>query len=398
MSKKIITGVKPTGSSMHLGNLMGAVLPFANVAAWNDAAIFIADLHAITSVKNGKTLREQTLEVAIEYLSIFGIDTPITIFRQSDIVDITRLMWILTNVTPYSLMNRAHSFKDFQQKRETLQWNIRNAEGYRKWLSWGMDLIDDILNERPDLLTILANHQDSLRNLVKSNEEIYEEISIKLNESIDNYENSLNMWVFNYPILMAADIIGYDCEAVPVGKDQIQHLEMTRDIARAFNKTYGQEVFIEPEAIIAAEVATLPGIDGRKMSKSYDNFIGIFDDEKTMKKRVMSITTGSEWIDEKKKNPDDCNVFSLYKVFASAEEIAALRVKYESENIGFGYGHAKTELLNVLQRYLTPYRATREKLLWDIPFVEAKLAEWAKIMNARLEAKMKVVREVVGVN
>lgn len=138
---------------------------------------------------------------------------------------------------------------------------------------------------------------------------------------------------------------------------------MTRDIARAFNKTYGQDVFVEPEAIIEESVATLPGIDGRKMSKSYDNFIGVFDDEKTMKKRVMAITTGSEGIDEKKKNPDECNVFNLYKVFASAEEVASLRTKYESENIGFGYGHAKTELLNVLQRYLAPYRATREKLL-----------------------------------
>jgi tryptophanyl-tRNA synthetase len=162
---------------------------------------------------------------------------------------------------------------------------------------------------------------------------------------------------------MAADIIGYDIDAVPVGKDQIQHLEMTRDIARAFNKTYGQEVFVEPEAIIEASVATLPGIDGRKMSKSYDNFIGIFDDEKMMKKRVMSITTGSEGIDEKKKNPDECNVFNLYKVFATPEETQTLRTKYESENIGFGYGHAKTELLNVLLGYLAPYRATREKLL-----------------------------------
>lgn len=197
---------------------------------------------------------------------------------------------------------------------------------------------------------------------------------------------------------MAADIIGYDCDAVPVGKDQIQHLEMTRDIARAFNKTYGREVFTEPEAIIEESVATLPGIDGRKMSKSYDNFIGIFDDEKTMKKRVMSIVTGSEWVDERKKNPDECNVYNLYKVFATTEEIKELRKKYESENIGFGYGHAKSALLEVLIRYLAPYRATREKLLQDIPFVEAKLAEGALIMNARLEEKMKVVREVVGVN
>lgn len=197
---------------------------------------------------------------------------------------------------------------------------------------------------------------------------------------------------------MAADIIGYDIDAVPVGKDQIQHLEMTRDIARAFNKTYGVEVFTEPEAIIEQSVATLPGIDGRKMSKSYDNFIGIFDDEKVMKKRVMSITTGSEGIDEKKKNPDECNVYNLYRVFATPEQTAALRVKYESEGIGFGYGHAKTELLTVLMEYLRPYREAREKLLEHPEIVEAKLAEGAKIMNARLDAKMKMVKEVVGVN
>jgi tryptophanyl-tRNA synthetase len=179
MSKKIITGVKPTGASMHLGNLLGAVLPFQKLAKGNDAAIFIADLHALTSVKDGQKMRDQSHELAIEYLSIFGLDTDLTIFRQSDIHDITKLMWVLSNVTPYSLMLRAHSFKDAEAK---------NAD--------------------------------------------------------------INMGVFNYPILMAADIIGYDIDAVPVGKDQIQHLEMTRDIARAFNKTYGQEVFREPEAIV----------------------------------------------------------------------------------------------------------------------------------------------------
>jgi tryptophanyl-tRNA synthetase len=174
---------------------------------------------------------------------------------------------------------------------------------------------------------------------------------------------------------MAADIIGYDCEAVPVGKDQIQHLEMTRDIVRAFNRTYEQEIFIEPEAIIDESVATLPGIDGRKMSKSYDNFIGIFDDDKLLKKRVMSIVSGSEGIDERKKNPDECNIFNLYRVFATPEQTAEMRRKYESERIGYGYGHAKAELLSVLSEYLAPYRATREKLLQDIPFVEAKLTE-----------------------
>jgi tryptophanyl-tRNA synthetase len=327
MSKKIITGIKSTGSSLHLGNLMWAVLPFAETAQGNDAAIFIADLHSLTSVKDGKTLREQTLEIAIEYFAIYGLDTPFTIFRQSDIHDITKLMWIIANVTPYSLMLRAHSFKDAEAK---------NAD--------------------------------------------------------------LNMWVFNYPILMAADIIGYDIDAVPVGEDQIQHLEMTRDIVRAFNKTYGKEVFKEPEAIVPKSLGKLPGVDGRKMSKSYDNFIGVFDDEKTLRKRVMSIVSGSEWVDERKKNPDECNIFNLYRVFATPEQTAELRKKYESEGIGFGYGHAKTELLNVLSAYLRPYREAREALLKNPELVEARLAEGARVMNARLDEKMKQVKEVVGVN
>lgn len=323
--KKIITGVKPTGSSMHLGNLMGAVLPFKKASEGNDSAIFIADLHALTSVKNGETMRNQSFELAVEYFAIFGIDTEITIFRQSDIVQITKLMWILANVTPYSLMLRAHSFKDAEAK---------NAD--------------------------------------------------------------INMGVFNYPILMAADILGYGIDAVPVGKDQIQHLEMTRDMARNFNKIYG-ETFVEPEAIIAENVATLPGIDGRKMSKSYDNFIGVFDDEKILKKRIMSIVSGSEGIDEKKKNPDECNIFNLYKVFASEEQIALMREKYNSENIGFGYWHAKTELFNVLMDYLRPYREAREKLLQNPEIVEQKLAEWAQKMNARLDEMMKKISDLTGV-
>lgn len=323
--KKIITGVKPTGSSMHLGNLMGAVLPFKKASEGNDSAIFIADLHALTSVKNGETMRNQSFELAVEYFAIFGIDSEITIFRQSDIVQITKLMWILSNVTPCSLMLRAHSFKDAEAK---------NAD--------------------------------------------------------------INMGVFNYPILMAADILGYGIDAVPVGKDQIQHLEMTRDMARNFNKIYG-ETFVEPEAIIAENVATLPGIDGRKMSKSYDNFIGVFDDEKILKKRIMSIVSGSEGIDEKKKNPDECNIFNLYKVFASEEQIALMREKYNSENIGFGYGHAKTELFNLLMDYLRPYREAREKLLQNPEIVEQKLAEWAQKMNARLDEMMKKISDLTGV-
>lgn len=324
--KKIITGIKSTGSSLHLGNLMGAVLPLQRTAVWNDTSLFIADLHSLTSVKDGKTLAEQTFEIALEYFAILGIDTDVRIFRQSDIQNITKLMWILTNVTPYSLMLRAHSFKDAESKN-----------------------------------------------------------------------TDINMGVFNYPILMAADIIGYDIEGVPVWKDQIQHLEMTRDIARGFNKIYGQDIFTDPEAIIAEEVATLPGTDGRKMSKSYDNFIGVFDDEKQLKKRIMSIVTDSKWVDEI-KDPDTCNVFALYKVFGTAEQTETLRKKYTTANGGFGYGHAKTALLELLTEYLRPYREARVKLLEHPEIVEQKLAEWAKEMNRRLDEKMKVVTKLVGVN
>lgn len=325
MKKKIITGVKPTGASMHLGNLMGAVLPFKEIAKNHDSALFIADLHALTSVKDGQMMRNQSLELAIEYFSIFGLDTETIIFRQSDIKNITKLMWILANVTPYSLMLRAHSFKDAEAK---------NAD--------------------------------------------------------------INMGTFNYPILMAADILGYGIDAVPVGKDQIQHLEMTRDMARAFNKTYQTDIFIEPEAIVSQEVATLPGIDGRKMSKSYDNFIGIFDDEKTLKKRVMSIVTDSRGVDEK-KDPETCNVFALLKVFAQPEKLEEIRAKYLSENIGFGYGHAKKELLEILLEYFRPYREAREKLLQNPELVEEKLNAGAKMMNQQLDGFMEKIYQLTGI-
>lgn len=325
MKKKIITGVKPTGASMHLGNLMGAVLPFKEIAKNHDSALFIADLHALTSVKDGQMMRNQSLELAIEYFSIFGLDTETIIFRQSDIKNITKLMWILANVTPYSLMLRAHSFKDAEAK---------NAD--------------------------------------------------------------INMGTFNYPILMAADILGYGIDAVPVGKDQIQHLEMTRDMARAFNKTYQTDIFIEPEAIVSQEVATLPGIDGRKMSKSYDNFIGVFDDEKTLKKRVMSIVTDSRGVDEK-KDPETCNVFALLKVFAQPEKLEEIRAKYLSENIGFGYGHAKKELLEILLEYFRPYREAREKLLQNPELVEEKLNAGAKIMNQQLDGLMEKIYQLTGI-
>lgn len=298
-------------------------MPFDRLARGNNAAIFIADLHALTSVHDGEKLRKQSHELALTYLAIHGPDTEISIFRQSDVPLIPKLSWVLGSVTPYSLMLRAHSFKDAEAK--------------------GLDL---------------------------------------------------NMATFTYPILMAADILAYDTDVVPVGKDQIQHLEMARDIARAFNKTYGQEVFKEPVAHVEKAVETLPGIDGRKMSKSYDNFLGVFDDEKTLKKKIAQIVTGSEGLDDPK--PLDNNVYALAKVFATPERLAVMRGKFE-KGTGYGYGHAKMELLEILLEYLKPIRDRYESLKNDPAFVEEVLRKGAAKMNAKIEAKMEVVTRLVGV-
>jgi tryptophanyl-tRNA synthetase len=299
-------------------------LPFGRLAAGNDAAVFIADLHALTSVHSGGLLRTQTHELAVDYLSIYGENPNVTIFRQSDIPLIPRLSWILSSVTPYSLMLRAHSFKDAGNKAA-----------------------------------------------------------------------DLNMAVFTYPILMAADILAYDIDVVPVGKDQIQHLEMARDIARAFNKTYGQDVFREPAAHTEKSVEMLPGVDGRKMSKSYDNFLGVFDDEKTMKKKIATIKTDSKGLDDP-KDPDTCNVFNIARVFATPERLESMRQKY-LRGIGYGYGHAKAELFEILSESLGPIRSRHAEFSKDPVGVESRLKEGAKKMNARIEKKMEVVSKLVGI-
>lgn len=322
--KKIITWVKPTWEMPHIGNLVGAILPFKKISeqSWIDSALFIADMHALTSIKDAHTLEENTRNLALTYYTIFWLDTPVKIFRQSDIVLIPKLKWILNNVTPYSLMLRAHSFKDSQAKK-----------------------------------------------------------------------NDLNMWVFNYPILMAADIIGYDIDIVPVWEDQKQHLEMTRDIAKAFNKTYSKEVFKIPKEYIEKWTSQIPGLDGRKMSKSYNNFIGVFDDEKTLKKKIMSISTDSKWLEDI-KDPDTCNVFALIKLFWKKSRTEEIRKKYLAW--GYWYWHAKQELLEIMNVYIGEFRIRREELAKNYELIEQKLAEWAREMNLRIEQKMNEVKEVVG--
>ena len=319
---RVLSGLKPTGESAHLGNLAGMILPLKSFVGAYDVIAFIPDLHALTTVKDGERLRRQAFEISLEFLAIMGEDAPVTLFLQSDIRGLAKLQCVINNVTPYSLMLRAHSFKDAQAK---------NAD--------------------------------------------------------------INMGTFNYPILMAADIIGYDIDIVPVGKDQKQHLEFARDIAESFNRTYEVETFRLPEPRIS-EVPTLPGLDGRKMSKSYNNFIGVFEDEAPMRKKVMSIQTDSRGVDEP-KDPSTCNVFAYIEVFASEETREYVRERYLRG--GMGYGEAKKILAEALIAYLAPLRERRNALLAHPETVRRKLAEGSERMNAILDAKMREVCEVVGI-
>lgn len=200
------------------------------------------------------------------------------------------------------------------------------------------------------------------------------------------------MATFNYPILMAADIIGYDVDLVPVGKDQKQHLEFTRDIAANFNKTYAVDFFTIPEPYISKEWELIPWTDGRKMSKSYDNFIGVFDDEKLLKKKIMSIVTWSEGLDDP-KDPDSCNVFALMKFFADETTLQEVRKLYEAG--WYGYGHAKLKLLEILLEYFKLARDKYAMYMENYDLVEAELNRWNQRALELHSNKYKKMKEIV---
>ena len=321
MMKRILTWVKPTWNGMHLWNYLGMYTPFLTQAKWNEAFLFLPDYHSLTSVHNGEILKKNKYRLAAELLALMPDDTPFYIFEQSKIKHINDMTWILASVTPYSLMLRAHSFKDSQTKN-----------------------------------------------------------------------SDINMAVFNYPILMTADIIGYDTDIVPVWKDQKQHIEFARDIAESFNKTYWVDFFKLPEAHIEELLATVPGIDGRKMSKSYNNFIGIFDDEKTLKKQIMSIVTDDTPLEDP-KNPDNCNVFMLMKFFASETRLRNISKKYRTW--GYGYGHAKLELLEILLEYFSDARSKYNAYMSDYSMVEKELQKWNEIAWRIHCEKYKEMKKIV---
>ena len=271
---RILTGVQSTGTP-HLGNLLGAVLPAIKMAkaSSDDSFLFIADLHSMTQIKNGETLRENTFATAATWLAC-GLDIENTHFyRQSDVSEVTELAWYLSCFFPYQRLTLAHSFKD---KSEQLA--------------------------------------------------------------------DVNAGLFSYPMLMAADILLYDAEIVPVGKDQLQHLEITRDVAARFNHQMG-ETLVLPQAKIQESSQYVPGTDGEKMSKSKNNTINVFLPEKKLRKQIMGIKTDSAALEEP-KDPESCNVFAIYILLAPESSIQALREKYIAG--GMGYGYAKQLLFELI--------------------------------------------------
>ncbi len=314
-----LSGIQASGV-LHIGNYFGAIKQFVENQEKNEGLYFIADYHALTSLRDPKSVRENTLNAAMDFLAL-GLDPEKSIiFVQSDVPEHTELMWILMNITPVGLLERAVSYKEKVEKG---------------------------LSPNAGLLT--------------------------------------------YPVLMAADILMYDPDIVPVGKDQKQHIEMARDIATKFNGEYG-ETFKLPEEETLKEVAVVPGTDGQKMSKSYGNTIQMFATKAELKKQVMSIVTDSTPLEEP-KDPEN-NITKLYELFATKEELAEMKRKF-SEG-GYGYGHGKTELLNKILEYFGEARVKREELVKNPEYLEEVLRKGAKKARAMAIEKLKEVKKAVG--
>jgi tryptophanyl-tRNA synthetase len=317
---RILSGIQPSGT-LHIGNYFGMMRSMIRYQEEHTLFCFIVNYHALTTVAEGPRLAADTLGAAADFLAL-GLDPEKSFFWvQGDVPEVTELTWILSNVTPMGLLERAHSYKD------------KIAKG------------------------IAPNHG-----------------------------------LFAYPVLMAADILLYQADRVPVGKDQKQHLEMTRDIAIRFNYLYG-DTFVVPEAEIDDDLAVIPGIDGQKMSKSYGNTIDIFEDEAELKKKVMSVVTDSRGVQEI-KDPDTDNLFALVSLFMTAEEKQALRAQYLAP--GLKYSDVKKELLRRVWEFFAPYREKRAALVSRPDDIRDILKKGAEKTRAEAVKTLAVVRQKVG--
>jgi len=321
MKKRILSGVQPSGNP-HLGNYLGAMRQHVEMQKDFETYLFIADLHALTTVKNAEEMRTNTYNLAVSYLAL-GLDPKKTVFfKQSDVPAHAELCWIFDCITTMPFLERAHAWKDAITKG-------------------------------------------------------------KKQESVG---------LFNYPVLQAADILLYQPDLVPVGKDQKQHIEMSRDIAITFNHMFG-ETFKIPEPYIKEEVAVVPGTDGEKMSKSYKNTIELFADDATLKKQVMGIVTDSTPL-EKPKDPEKCNVFKIYKLIGTEVETKTLAEKYRKG--GFGYGDAKKLLLAKIMDYFGPARKKYQELLPKKDFVYGVLEEGAKKAKLMADRTLNEAKKKIG--
>jgi tryptophanyl-tRNA synthetase len=317
---RILSGIQPSGK-LHLGNYFGMMKPALQLQERGEAYLFIANYHALTSVHDRERLRQDTWDVALDFLAC-GLDPARTVFfRQSDVPEVHELAWLLSVVTPMGLLERCHSYKD------------KIAKG------------------------IAPSHG-----------------------------------LFAYPVLMASDILIYQSNVVPVGRDQKQHVEVTRDLALKFNNEFG-EVFTVPEPFIPEEVAVVPGLDGQKMSKSYGNTIELFGDMKEAKARIMRIVTDSKGLEEP-KDPAACNVFALYRLFATPERRAEMEANYRGGN--YGYGHAKKALAAAFEETFAPFRARRAELQADPGYVEEVLRDGAARARAEARKTLDRARAAVG--
>jgi tryptophanyl-tRNA synthetase len=317
---RVLSGIQPSGS-LHIGNYFGMMRQMIKYQQETTLFVFIVNLHALTSVSDPGRLAEDTLAAAADFLAL-GLDPQECFFWvQSDVPEVTELTWILSNVTPMGLLERAHSYKD------------KIAKG------------------------LAPNHG-----------------------------------LFAYPVLMAADILLYQANKVPVGKDQKQHLEITRDIAQRFNHIFG-ETFTVPDAEINDDVAIIPGIDGQKMSKSYDNTIEIFLSEKELKQKVMGIVTDSRAVDEP-KDPDSDTLYALMSLFLDAGDLEKLRERYLAP--GLKYSEVKKELLGVIWEFFAPYRKKRDDLMANKDYIREVLAAGAEKTRNEAEKTLGLVRKKVG--
>jgi tryptophanyl-tRNA synthetase len=318
---RVLSGIQPTGR-FHWGNYFGAIRQYIDLQHGNEAYYFIANLHALTTVRDPAVLRQNTLDAALDLLALGLNPEKATLFVQSDVPEVSELCWLLMTGTPMGLLERCHAYKDKKDR------GIAADAG-----------------------------------------------------------------LFTYPVLMAADILAYDANLVPVGQDQVQHIEVTRDLAGSFNHHFG-ETFVLPQAKVLVSSAKVPGTDGEKMSKSYNNTIEIFDEPKPLRKKIMRIATDSRPM-EQPKEPDADHLYQLYSLFASDAQRDEMAALYRRG--GFGYGHVKTALAEVAEQYFAEARAKRAELAADTKRVSEILADGASRARKKAGEVLSRVQKACGI-